>query len=381
MDFTTKHLKSLMEEGSLEPRFRKHVAHALELPLNWRMQRIQTRWFIEAYQGEATMNPLLLELAKLDFNLIQSMHKRELKELSRWWTDLGLGQRLPFFRDRLMESYLWTVGWAFEPQFWSFREMQTKLISLTTVIDDVYDVYGTLDELELFTNVVDRWDVNAIDKLPGYMKLCFLGVFNMANDARYRVMREKDLDIIPYLKSAWVDICKSYLLEAKWYHHGRTPKLGEYLDNAWTSISGPLLLTHAYCMSDDLTEEALRSIHKYQDLARWSSKLFRLYDDLATSKAEMVRGDVPKSIQCYMHERNVSEDVAREKVRELIRVNWRGLNGDRSSSSPLEEYFKSVALNIPRMAQFVYQHGDGYGMPDGEIKTQVELLFIQPIQL
>lgn len=34
--------------------------------------------------------------------------------------------------------------------------MQTKLVSLITVIDDVYDVFGTLDELELFTNVVDR---------------------------------------------------------------------------------------------------------------------------------------------------------------------------------------------------------------------------------
>ncbi|XP_065016088.1 monoterpene synthase 7, chloroplastic-like [Musa acuminata AAA Group] len=110
MDFTTKHLKKLMEERSLEPRFREHVAHALELPLNWRMERIHTRWFIETYQREATMNPLLLELARLDFNLIQSMHKRELKEVSRWWTDLGLAQRLPFSRDRLMENYLWTVG-------------------------------------------------------------------------------------------------------------------------------------------------------------------------------------------------------------------------------------------------------------------------------
>ncbi|KAJ8460704.1 hypothetical protein OPV22_033630 [Ensete ventricosum] len=354
MDFTTKHLKKLMEEGSLEPRFREHVAHALELPLNWRMQRIHNRWFIEAYQREATMNPLLLELAKLDFNLVQSIHKRELREVSRWWTDLGLAQRLPFFRDRLMENYFWTVGWAFEPQFWSFRQMQTKLVSLITVIDDAYDVYGTLDELELFTNVVDRWDVNAIDKLPEYMKLCFLVVFNMANDAGYRVMKEKGLDIIPYMKRAWADVCKSYLVEAKWYHHGCTPKIGEYLDNAWISVSSPLLLTHAYCMSEDLTEEALRSICKYQDFARWSSMLYRLYNDLATSKAELARGDVSKSIQCYMHERNVSEDVARE-------------NG--------------VAINIPRMAQFLYEYGDGYGIPDGETKNQVGLLLVQPIEL
>ncbi|CAL9128522.1 unnamed protein product [Musa textilis] len=348
MDFTTKHLKNLMEEGSLEPRFREHVAHALELPLNWRMQRIHNRWFIETYQREATMNPLLLELAKLDFNLVQSIHKRDLRELSRWWTDLGLTRRLPFLRQ--VDGELLMDGWTFEPQFWSFREMQTKLVSLITVIDDVFDVYGTLDELELFTNVVDRWDVNVINKLPGYMKLCFLVVFDMANDAGYRVTKEKGLDIIPYLKRSWADVCKSYL-------------------------------PFAYCMSEDLTEEALRSICKYQDFARWSSMLYRLYNDMATSKAELARGDVPKSIQCCMYERNVSEDVARENVRELIRADWRPLNGDRTSSSPLEEYFKSVAINIPRMAQLLYEYGDGYGIPDGETKNQVKLLFIQSIKL
>ena len=48
------------------------------------------------------------------------------------------------------------MGFIFEPQFGYCRRMLTKLISLITTIDDVYDVYGTLDELELFTDAVDR---------------------------------------------------------------------------------------------------------------------------------------------------------------------------------------------------------------------------------
>ncbi|WOL11309.1 hypothetical protein Cni_G20071 [Canna indica] len=112
---------------------------------------------------------LLLEFAKLDFNMLQDIHKKELSDLSRWWTDLGLPQKLPFFRDRLMENYLWSVGSAYEAEHWSFRDIQTKANCFITMIDDVYDVHGTLDVLELFTDAFDRWDVNAIDKLPEYI--------------------------------------------------------------------------------------------------------------------------------------------------------------------------------------------------------------------
>lgn len=34
--------------------------------------------------------------------------------------------------------------------------MLTKAIAIITVIDDMYDVYGTLAELELFTDAVER---------------------------------------------------------------------------------------------------------------------------------------------------------------------------------------------------------------------------------
>ncbi|XP_064959249.1 monoterpene synthase 8, chloroplastic-like isoform X1 [Musa acuminata AAA Group] len=377
-NFTTKQLKSLME-GSLEPHLREHVAQALELPLNWRMPRLQTRWFIEASQREAKMNPVLLELAKLDFNRVQIIYQRELREVSRWWSNLGLAKRLPFSRDRLMENYFWTVGWAFEPQFARFREAQTKVNCLITTIDDVYDVYGTIDELELFTDAVDRWDVNTIDKLPEYMKICFLALFNTTNDTAYNVMKEKGLDIIPHLKKAWADLCKAYMVEARWYHQGYTPNLEEYLENALVSISGLLILTVACCTSDDVTREALDGFQSRPEIARWSSMILRLCDDLGTSTDELERGDISKSIQCYMHETGVSENIARGHIRGLIKGNWRAINGDRSFTSPFEENLKMMAINIPRMAQCIYQYGDGYGKPDGVIEDRIRSLLIEPI--
>lgn len=69
---------------------------------------------------------------------------------------MGLASKLSFSRDRLMECFFWTVGMNFEPQFSDLRKGLTKVTSLITTIDDVYDVYGTLDELELFTTAVER---------------------------------------------------------------------------------------------------------------------------------------------------------------------------------------------------------------------------------
>ena len=61
-----------------------------------------------------------------------------------------------FARDRLVENFVWTVGANFKPDFEHFRIGITKLNSLITTVDDVYDLYGTLEELELFTETIDR---------------------------------------------------------------------------------------------------------------------------------------------------------------------------------------------------------------------------------
>ncbi|KAG6511243.1 hypothetical protein ZIOFF_029300 [Zingiber officinale] len=385
MDFATKQLKGFLEEGSVPETggLREQVAHALQLPLNWRLERVQHRWFIEACRGDDTINPpFLLEFAKLDFNLVQDMYKSELRELSRWWSGLGLVEKLPFFRDRLLENYLWTLGFTYEPESWRCRMIQAKSICLIALIDDIYDVYGALDELQPFTDAVYRWDLTAMDKLPEYMKLSFFALFNMVHEEGYRVMKETGLDVVPGLKREWRDQCKAFFEEAKWFHHGQTPKLNEYLENAWVSIGGPNILFNAYCMSKDLTGEALKFYPNYHEITRSSNILFRLYDDMGTFTDEIERGDVAKSIQCYMHEKGVSEEVARAKIRELMRKYWRELNASLSWDSPLEEYFMNIQVNIPRTAQFFYDHeGDGYGKAYGETKSQIILLLFEPIQI
>ncbi|KAF3432677.1 hypothetical protein FNV43_RR23779 [Rhamnella rubrinervis] len=318
--FTTKILKQYLQcEHNKDQNLAIFVAHALELPLHWRMQRLETRWFIDAYETRKDMNPILLVLAKLDYNTVQSVHQEDLKQAYRWWRNTGIVQKLSFARDRLVENFLWSVGMTFEPEFGYCRRMSTRNLSLITTIDDIYDVYGTLDELELFTNAVDRWDMKAMDQLPDYMRLCFLALYNSINEMAFDVLKKQELHIIKYLKRTWADLCKAYLKEAKWYHSGYAPTLEEYIQIAWISISAPLALVHAYFfVTNPITQEALQWLEQYKGIIQTTSIVFRLADDLGTATDELKRGDVVKSIQCYMHQSGASEEDAREHIKWYI---------------------------------------------------------------
>nr|ANO43013.1 terpene synthase 24 [Tripterygium wilfordii] len=379
--FTSVHLNRCVEENRDQDRvFLELVRHALELPLHWRLLRIEARWFIDVYERIQGMNPTLLEFAKLDFNMVQAMHQADLQYDSSWWASSGLPEKLCFTRDRLMENFLWAVGLGFEPQFGYMRRMNTKVHQLLTTVDDVYDIYGTLDEFELFTDVLQRWDIDAIEQLPEYMKMTFFAVYNAMNQIAFTALKEQGHNIIPCIKRVWGDLSRTYILEAKWFYSGYKPTLEEYLKNGWVSITAPAILIHAYLVSSPLSKEVLESLPEYPDIIRHPSMIVRLADDLGTSSDEIKRGDNPKSIQCYMNETGGSEEEAREHIHYLISETWKKINEEHlNADSPWPPIFKEIALNIARTAQAMYLYGDGHASQDHKVQARMESLFVTPI--
>ncbi|KAL0462136.1 UNVERIFIED_CONTAM: Isoprene synthase, chloroplastic [Sesamum latifolium] len=196
--------------GEIDNETAKRVRHALELPLYHKMQRVDTRWNIEMYDKHNEANHVLHTMAILDFNMVQSVYQQELQQVSRWWTEIGLANKFSFARNRLMECFFWAIGMVFEPQHSKGRTELTKVAMLVTVLDDVYDVYGSLEELGQFTDAVERWDINAVNYLPHYMKLAFLALYNTINNIAYGTLKEQDYVIIPQLqKVADIEIGKT----------------------------------------------------------------------------------------------------------------------------------------------------------------------------
>ncbi|KAF1859573.1 hypothetical protein Lal_00010157 [Lupinus albus] len=357
MDFSKAHLHNAIPH--LGSQVSMHVARSLILPRHLKMAKLEAKNYIDEYSHASNQIPALLELAKLDYNMAQSLHQRELGEICRWWKELGLVGRLGFGRDRPAECFLWTLGIFPEPSYSNCRIELTKTICILLVMDDIFDTYGSLDELVLFTEAIRRWDLDAMEQLPEYMKICYMALYNTTNEIAYRIQKEHGLTVVAHLKRTWIDIFEAFLEEAKWFNKGYMPTFREYLNNGVISAGSYMAMVHAtFLIGDSISKEIISMMKPYPRLFSCSGKILRLWDDLGTSTEEQERGDNSCSIQCHMRENKISdENESRKHIRELIGKLWQELNGVAMNTNQPWSIVKA-SLNMARTAQVIYQHGD-----------------------
>ncbi|XP_004487383.1 probable terpene synthase 11 [Cicer arietinum] len=360
MEFSKTHLNELIP--NLAPEVGSHIARALTIPKHLRMVRLEARNYMEEYRQATDQISVFLELAKLDSQIIQSLHQRELAEISRWWKELGVVDRIGFGRDRPTECFLWTVGIFPEPYYTNCRIELTKTICILLVMDDIFDTYGTFHELVLFTNAIKRWDLDAMEQLPEYMKICYMALYNTTNEIAYRIQKEHGLNVVSHLKRTWIDIFDAFLEEAKWFNSGYVPSFKTYLDNGVISAGSCMALVHATFLIGNhvhgLSKETFSTTKPYPRLFSCSGEILRLWDDLGTSTEEQERGDNASSIQCLMRENNISdENEGRKHIRLLIGKLWRELNG-LVMTKTIPFSIVKASLNMARTSQLIYQHGD-----------------------
>ncbi|XP_024028062.1 (3S,6E)-nerolidol synthase 1 [Morus notabilis] len=315
---------------------------------------------------------VLQELAKYEFNQVQSLHKREILQISQWWRDMGMAKELPFARDQPLKWYIWSTGCLTDPSLSQQRVELTKPISFVYIIDDIFDVYGNLDELTLFTEAINRWDITAVEKLPHCMKICFKALDNLTNEISHKVYQECGWNPSHSLRKAWATLCDAFLVEAKWFASGQVPKTEEYLRNGVVSSGVPMVLLHLFfLLGQSITQDTVDFVDKMPGI---------ITSTAAILNDENQEGHDGSYVECYMKERQGSSiEEARQNITERISDAWKCLNKECLSPNPLPATFLKACLNVARLVPLMYSYDDNQHLPS--LEQHMKSMFYESVPM
>ncbi|KAF3622707.1 hypothetical protein T459_24073 [Capsicum annuum] len=376
MNFTITQLKLILLNLS-NSQLAQQVNNALKFPIKDGMVRVETRKYISFYHE----NEVLLNFAKLDFNMLQRLHKKELCDITRWWKELEIVKSLPYVRDRLAEAYFWSLSVYFEPQYSIARKLLTKIVYFLTIIDDTYDIYGTLDELTLLTEAIERWNIDASEQLPLYMKIVYRSLLDVYNEFEKELANENKSFLINYSIIEMKKVIRAYFQEAKWYYEKKVPTMEQYMKNGISSGAFLLLAnTFWFGIGKAATTDAFDWVATEPPILVAGSLIGRLLNDLISHEEEQKRGDVASAVECYMNEYSVTKKEAYMKIKNMIENYWKVLN---------EEYLKHTGIipkvllmsivNFTRAVEFLYKDEDAYTFSKNNLKDVISAIIIDPI--
>ncbi|XP_049345383.1 sesquiterpene synthase 9-like [Solanum verrucosum] len=370
LTFTTTHLKSIVSNLSNNS-LKVEVTEALSQPIRMTLARMGARKYISIYEINDAHNYLLLKFAKLDFNMLQKFHQRELSELTRWWKDLDFANKYPYARDRLVECYFWILGVYFEPKYSRARKMMTKVLKMTSIIDDTFDAYATFDELVTFNDAIQRWDANATDSIPPYMRPDYQALLDIYSEMEQVLSKDGKLDRVYYAKYEMKKLVRAYFKEAQWLNDANyIPKYEEHMENSLVSAAYMMASTTSLIgMEEFISRDTFEWLMNEPLIVRASSLISRAMDDIVGHEDEQERGHVASIIECYM--KGVWSFKARDyiKFQKEVTNAWKDINKELFRPTEVPMFVLERVLNFARVIDTLYKEEDGYTNAKGKLKT------------
>ncbi|EOA25478.1 hypothetical protein CARUB_v10018817mg [Capsella rubella] len=382
LTFSRSILEEIASRSSDPHHLTVRIKNALKHAYPRGISRIETRQYISYYEKEDSHDQTLLEFAKVDFNLLQVLYREELGQVFRWYNNLNLESKLPYARNRTVESYLWAVGAHFEPCYSQARIIFAKLIIVLTLVDDTYDAYGTIQELEPFTDALLRWNPSGIEGLPESMKYIHRVVLEFFDKLEKDMEKEGRPGYGLYAKQSMQVTAKSYIQEAKWLNQDYVATFDEYKENGVYSASFLALSTVSFLGKvDEVTLDVLEWLNTFPPLLVSSSLIGRFCNDIASCEFEHKRKHIVTSIDCYMKQYGVSWEKATEEIKVMASDSWKTLNQELMMK-PHQFPFSVVMrfLNLSRVMEVFYKKTDIFTQPE-LMKDYVVSLFLNKIPI
>ncbi|KAJ0829221.1 putative (-)-beta-caryophyllene synthase [Helianthus annuus] len=352
-----------------------HIQDALKQPLQKRLPRLEALYYIPFYQQQDSHNESLLKLAKLAFNLLQSLHRKELSQVSRIFL--------------------------------------AKVFSVTTIIDDTFDAYGTYEELKIFTEAIQRWSITCIDELPEYMKLAYQALIDVYKEMEEIMGKEGKAHHLSYAKESMKELVRSYMTEAKWANEGYVPTTEEHMSVSYVSSGIGMLITTSFVgMGDMVTDESFEWALSKPSLIKAPCVIARLMNDFFSQKVhhsplrnlfmivitsffvfeiividllklqeERDRMHVASSVESYMKQPNVTKEYVHNLFNDKIEDLWKDISQESIMCKKVPMPLIFNVVNLARSLCVMYNTHDTFTQVGEELIGHIKSLLIRAMDI
>ncbi|XP_021902270.1 (E,E)-geranyllinalool synthase-like [Carica papaya] len=327
------------------------IEYELRSPWIARLDHLEHRMWIEqkdsnaCWMGKASFHRLsnlqnnkLIQLATKNFEYRQSIFKNELDHHLKGWTTKWGFDKMRFAREKTTDCYFAFAASNALDHYSNVRIILTKAAILITVADDFFDMEGSLHDLQILADAVQRWDSNG---LTGHSKKIFNALDDLVTDFAAKYLQYQGIDITNHVRDLWRETFMSWLTEATWSKTGCVPSMDEYLQTGMISIAAHTLVLPAACfLNPSLPNEIFKSFsYEYQTLTKLVMLICRLLNDTQSYQKEQEQGKL-NSVLLHMRENpdvKIEDSVA--YVKDII---------DKKSKELLEHVLMDDLSDMPK---------------------------------
>ncbi|EEF36535.1 Ent-kaurene synthase B, chloroplast precursor, putative [Ricinus communis] len=392
--WTSTYLEKELRDGTIPDKsLHAEVDYALK-HIQANLVRLEHRSYIENYNVDNVSllkasyrfcnvdNRDLLTFSFQDYNMCQSMHRKELDYLEGWIKKCGIDQ-LEYARQTIKYAAFSIASSIFQPKFSDGRISWAQNSVLTTIVDDFFDYGGSMEELVNLIELVQRWDDHTtIGYKSKEVEILFNAVYSTTNDLADKARILQGRCVKKHMIDSWIFLLKAMLKEAEWARNKIVPTMDDFIPNGYISFAlGPIILTSLYLV-EPLSEEAVNS-EEYEKLYMVISILGRLINDRVATQSDGAQGKLNiVTLEVINGKGAITEEEVQEKVARTIDSNRRELLRmvSQTEGSIVPKACKDFFWTMSNVLHLFYMGDDGYSSPT-KMMSAVNAVINEPIVL
>ncbi|CAN1311347.1 Ent-kaur-16-ene synthase, chloroplastic [Linum perenne] len=324
--WTHQFLVKLLDEQSSD----KQVRNVLHYPFRSDLEHVACKRSIEQFLTQDHIRVLkssfscfnswgerIAKLAAGDFNSLQSSYRTELQHLMLWLEEKGMDE-MSFAKVRMGYCYYSAAATFSDPNHSDARILYAKHAILVSLVDDMFDMFGTHDDLLNIVHLFETWNVNApkAEFNSPLVKTLYWAIHSTICENVEKAFPLQGRSIMDHLVELWTDILKSMLKEAEWSKTNTLPTFEEYFTNATISLALRAYLIPALYLAGNKLSDQLVKGPKFQKLLALTCMIGRLLNDSRGFEREAAVGK-PNAVLLRMRE---TEDGKKEAFEEVDRM-------------------------------------------------------------